>query len=117
MKTARRSCFLQIATICLAVFLSYTARMAASVGEAIPGTPPCPSKVAAESPAPQKKLAQRIDKSIRPHQVPSYQTSLFSADLGADPTRTTNALAEQSLRNSDQGFYRTPQSLPYILRV
>ena len=117
MKPARRSCFIQIATICLAVFLSYTARMAASVGEALPGTAPCSSKVAAESPAPQKKLAQRIDKSIRPHQVPSYQTSLFSAVLGEDTTRSSNALATVLLQNSGLAFYGRSQSLPFVFRV
>lgn len=71
MRALRRSPLFRIAVLSLAVLFAHTAR-ATNVQRILPAAPPCPRKVAASQPDPDKKLSPAGKRILRPGHLPGY---------------------------------------------
>jgi hypothetical protein len=106
----------------MAVLFAHTAR-ATNVQRIIPSAPPCPRKVAASQPDPDKKLSPAGKRILRPGHLPGYLQAghnLFGSSLAFTSAHASSLLP---LPNSIQIatarwiVYVAPQHSLFALRI
>lgn len=118
MYAVRRSPLFRIALLSLAVLLAHTAH-AASAQLILPVRPPCPGKVAAAQPDPEKKLSPASKRAVQPGRLADFH-KLFGGSLSVTVTRATSLLSLHGAVQTAVARWApsiAPQRRPYALRI
>jgi hypothetical protein len=108
----------RIALLSLAVLFAHTARMA-NAQLILPVAPPCPSKVAAAQPDPEKKLSPANKRIVQPGPL-AHSHNLFGGAFGLPSAHAAGLLSLHS--DGHIVFVRwtadvVPQRRPFALRI
>lgn len=116
MRAAKASPLFRIALLAFAVLFAHTAHAANPHG-LVPAAPPCPRKVAAAQPDPQKNLLPALNRTARRgHRAQRH----FGGSFGLTPAPATSLFFRHSagpLAAARRTVYIPPQRLPFDLRI